>query len=372
MRLFAALVLPAVLAGTAHAQSAGRSSIALAAPDATLPAEFTLATSVRELSDRRLLVVDRSEKTLFVVDWTKGTVGPLGRNGSGPGEYVQPGALLALAGDSTLLSDVGSGRWLVLHGASIAGTIGPDAPAIVSGARQPVGADRQGHVIATRPVGAQANDPTARPRLDSLLLLRISRATGRSDTVAVLRARPATIKVQGPAGRPTSISVTRNPLAAGEAAALFPDGWIAIARMEPYRVDWRAPDGRVVRGSPLPFERVRLNEREQRAVLEREATRTGRPERDPKAVPDWPEIMPPFLWESLLPAPDGRLWIRRPPTADDPHPPYDVVDRRGALVARVRAGADVRVVGFGRASMYTVLTDENGIQRLQRRPLPAL
>jgi hypothetical protein len=372
MRLFAAVALPVVVAGAARAQSVGRAGIALAAPDATLAAEFTLVSSVRELSDRRLLVVDGSEKKLYVADWAKGTVTPVGRNGSGPGEYVWPGSLLALGGDSTLLPDVRNGRWLMLHGASIAGTIGPDAPALVSGARQPVGADRQGHVLATRPIGAQGGSPPAVPRLDSLLLLRISRATGRADTVATLRARPSAVKIQGPAERPTSISVMRSPLTAGEVSALFPDGWIAIARLEPYRVDWVAPDGRVVRGSPLPFERVRLNEREQRAFLEREAARTGRPERDPKAVSDWPEIIPPFLSGSLLVGPDGRLWIRRPPTAADPHPPYDVVDRRGALVARVRAGPDVTVVGFGRESVYTVLTDENGIQRLQRRPLPAL
>jgi len=80
--------------------------------------------------------------------------------------------------------------------------------------------------------------------------------------------------------------------------------------------------------------------------------------------------MPPFLTESLLRAPDGRLWIRRTPTAAQPNPPYDVVDRRGVLVGRVSSGKDVDIVGFGRGVVYTVLTDDDGIQHVQRRPLP--
>jgi len=80
--------------------------------------------------------------------------------------------------------------------------------------------------------------------------------------------------------------------------------------------------------------------------------------------------MPPFLGEALLTAPDGNLWIRRTPTATNAEPPYDVIDRSGALVARVAAGKDVQVVGFGRASVFTVATDDNGIQTLQRRSLP--
>lgn len=60
----------------------------------------------------------------------------------------------------------------------------------------------------------------------------------------------------------------------------------------------------------------------------------------------------------------------RAPTAANPNPPYDVVDRRGALVARVATGKDVEVIGFGRAAVYTAATDDDGIRHVQRRPLP--
>jgi hypothetical protein len=376
----AALVLLFAAAADAWGQSVGPRTIELAPPTATLPAEFTLVSSVRELSDGRLLIADASERTLFVATWPKGSVAQIGRNGSGPGEYLQPSALFALRGDSTLLPDSRNSRWLLLSGAAIATTVGPDSPVIKGGARLPLGADEHGNVLVSRPMGEGAaaaatglgvREPAqATPRLDSVRLVRIARATGRADTLAMLKARAATIKVQGPANNPTSVEILINPLATGELAALFPDGWIAIARLDPYRVDWIAPDGRTIRGLALPFERTRLDLDEQRAFVERQAARTGRPPRDLASFAEWPEIMPPFLTESLLRAPDGRLWIRRTPTAAQPNPPYDVVDRRGVLVDRVSSGKDVDIVGFGRGVVYTVLTDDDGIQHVQRRPFP--
>jgi hypothetical protein len=366
------LALVVAAAGAARAQSATPRLITLPAPDATVPAEFTRATSVRELSDGRLLIVDWSDQKVFVAGRSNAEVQQLGRNGSGPGEYLQPGTLFALGGDSTLLADSRNGRWLLLHGATIAATVGPDAPVIMSGARTPLGADDQGHVIFTTGIGGGVGTSPIPSRRDSVLLARAARATGQVDTVVALRSRPATITVEGPADKPTSVSVRVNPLATGELAALFSDGWIAIARLDPYRVDWMAPDGTRINGTPLPFTRVRLDEREQRAFLDRRAARTGTTPPDPATLPEWPEYVPPFLSESLLRAPDGRLWIRRTPTAANPHPPYDVVDRRGALVARVAVGKAVEVIGFGQAAVYTAATDDTGIQHVQRRPLPKL
>ena len=374
MRLITTLALSMLVSGAmaARGQSPAPRPVELPAPNAALDVEFTAVTSVRELPDGRVLVVDGSEKKVLVVDWTKKSATQVGRNGSGPGEYVQPSTLFALSGDSTLLPDIRNGRWLVLSGATIATTVGPDAPVIRNGARNPVGADNHGRVLFTRSIAPGSNSPTEMPRRDSLLLIRTERATGKADTLGLVRARPATINIQGPADKPTAVSIVMNPLATGEMSAVFPDGWIAVARLDPYRVDWIATDGKRVRGPTLPFERIRLDEREQRAFLERQEARTGRPPRELSSYPDWPDVMPPFLAEPLLTAPDGRVWIRRPATSANLNPPYDVIDRRGTLVGRVSAGADVGIVGFGRAAVYTVATDDNGIQQLQRRPFPKL
>lgn len=374
IRLLSTTLVLVSVAGETLAQRAAPRVIALAAPNATLTTEFTRVGTVRELADGRTLIGDVMDRKLFVGDWSKGTATQIGRVGSGPGEYAQVEALFPLRGDSTLMPDTRNGRWLLLHGAAFVGTIGSDAPPLLNGARSPIGADQRGTVIATRPVSTGAISLTAGPRHDSLLLVRIARADGRCDTVAVIRARPATISVQGPADKPTSVSISMNPLATGEVATLFPDGWIAIARLDPYRVEWIAPDGNHVRGPALPFEAVRLDDREIRAYLQRQAARNGTELRDPASFPQWPAIMPPFLpvAGSLRAGPDGMLWIPRPLTAASTNTVYNVVDRRGELVARVTMDKETNVVAFGRNAVYTVLTDENGIQHLQRRPLPKL
>lgn len=360
-------VLLLAIASQTSAQRPAPRTTPLPPPNATLATEFTLVSAVRELADGSLLVVDQADKKLLVADWTSGTAVQLGTNGRGPGEYSQPSILFALGGDSTLLPDVSNGRWLVLHGASVAGTIGPDSPPIAAGARRPLGADALGRVIFTRGLDAVSVGSGSMPRLDSLRLMRVARADGQADTLAVISARKAKVTMQGPRERPTSVEVFTNPLAAGEQAVLFMDGWVAIARVDPYRVDWIAPDGRRIRGEALPFEVVEVNDREKRVFVDRWAERSGAPVRDPASMPDWPESMPPFLTGALLPAPDGRLWIRRTATAANASPPYDIVDRAGRLVGRASVDANVHLVGFGRNAVYTVVTDDNGIQRIQRR-----
>ena len=341
-------------------------TVPLPPPNATLAAEFSLVSAVRELADGRVLIVDLSEKKLVAGDWSKAGVTEVGRNGSGPGEYLQPNKLIPLRGDSTLLPDARNGRWLLLSGSSVVSTIGPDSPALRNGARVPLGADREGRVLMTGAFVASGS----MPRRDSVLLVRIARASGEADTLATLKARPATMKIDGPADRPRSVNILTNPVTTGELATLFPDGWIAIARLDPYRIDWVAPDGKRIFGPSLPFERVRLDEREQRDYLNRQAERNGTEVRDPRSYPDWPEYFPPFLPDALLQASDGRLWIRRTATSQNPKPPYDVIDRSGALAGRVAVEKDVVVVGFGRGAVYAARTDESGLQKLQRRPLP--
>jgi hypothetical protein len=345
-------------------------TVALPAPNATLPAELTSVSAIRELRDGRVLIVDRGDKKLLVADLAGRTAVQIGRNGSGPNEYLQLSPLFALPSDSTLAPDSRNGRWLLLHGSTIVATIGATAAVIVNGARLPRGVDHRGNVIATRPISALGAAVGSMSRGDSLVLLRVSRGAGAVDTIATLRARPTAVKTTGPREKPTSVSVFINPLAPGEYAALCADGWVAVARIEPYRVDWIGPGAERVAGQPLPFETVRVDDREKRAVLDRQAERTGEDARDPAAVPDWPAVMPPFGNDALHCAPDGRLWIQRVATAADPAPRYEVIDRAGKLVARVRATRGVGIVGFGRDVVYTVTTDDNGIQRLERRPFP--
>jgi len=102
-------------------------------------------------------------------------------------------------------------------------------------------------------------------------------------------------------------------------------------------------------------------------VLDEIARDAGRPAQKPEDVKsDWPDFIPPFLTNSVLAAPDTMLWIRRAATERASATTYDVVDRQGQIVKRVVMAWSERVVGFGAATVYTVATDDDGIQRLRR------
>jgi hypothetical protein len=79
--------------------------IRLKPADAKLAEEFTGVEYVRELANRGILVADAREQHLVFANFASGTVVPVSRSGSGPGEFRSIGGLFALAADSTLLVD---------------------------------------------------------------------------------------------------------------------------------------------------------------------------------------------------------------------------------------------------------------------------
>ena len=83
-------------------------------------------------------------------------------------------------------------------------------------------------------------------------------------------------------------------------------------------------------------------------------------------------MIPAFPPNALLAAPDGRVWVQRTQTASQPETHYDVVDRRGGLVARVTMSATERVVGFATGFVFSVVTDDDGVQHLRRYLFPKL
>jgi hypothetical protein len=173
-------------------------------------------------------------------------------------------------------------------------------------------------------------------------------------------------------GLPPTV-IIGTPFSSEDRALLFPDGWIAVVRLQPYRVDWRRPDGHWVRGPLLPFHPRRVTAQERVWAMTRAY---GRALRDTEQLSGWPEIVPPFLsWNRgrapvLLALPDGRLAIARTPTASDSTNRYDLVDRTGALTAVLRLPPYEAIVGFGARSVYVVATDEDDAQRLRRHPWP--
>jgi hypothetical protein len=350
----------------------------------TLDEGFTKPSSIRELADGRVLVSDWRERRVVVADFARRAVTQVGRAGSGPDEYGVPGHLWPLPGDSTLMSDM-PGRALLFASSRIVATI------VLNGAATPGvpetvdGVDMQGSAIR---VFWRTFGPTSFPGpRDSLVLTRHRRDGGAIDTIGALHsvgsAAFAGSGRAGGVGRPALPAPSESQrYGAGidmrDQPVLFPDGWIAIARFSPYRVDWCPPRSACVAGAEIPFDGGPFTDRHKRGYLELMSRSAGfPPTTDISRVIGWPDSVPAFsspgaYMRAAFAIPDGRLLIERfaePQQAIVRR--YDVVDRRGAVVARVELPPNERVVGFGARSVYTLRTDANDLQHVERRPWPA-
>jgi hypothetical protein len=348
--------------------------IPLRPADASLSEDFSRLISVRELPDGRLLLSDNRENRIVIADFRANAVTSVGRVGSGPSEFRRAGPLIELEGDSTLLADPGNGRWLILSGTRIVATL-PGDDRVVAMAPVPAGADRAGHVLAQR------FEVAAKGRPDSMVLVRVSRALDRADTIAKLRTPSMRVSptVKSLETRISVQRITVSNWSAGEQAILFRDGWVAIARLDPYRVEWQLPDGRQVKGPSLPFKPTPFDEHEKRAHLEGLAKSTGRAAPASDSRDDWPDEIPPFSSVStvlgepspaLLASPDGRLFVHRMNTASAPETRYDVIGRDGRLQGQLVLDPNQRILGFGEKHLYLAVADDDGIQRVRRHPWP--
>ena len=352
--------------------------------DATLDEEFTAIRSVRELSDGRLLISDTRDNRVVVADMRTGAVSQVGRVGNGPGEYAQASTILASTGDSSLMFDSRGGRLHLFDGAQFVGSLPPDAPIVKAVQRSAVGADAHGNVWRVAldiPAGGAAAPGGAG---DSSFLIRANRATAGVDTLARVKRAATNVRTFTNAkGEVTAMSISILPLSVGDEAAMFADGWFAISRVDPYRVDWITPDGRMTKGPPLPFEKIKVTNREIEAYfLARSRGAPAASGRVPDVVRDavreqaavaaksFPAVYPPFVINGVIAASDGRAIIRRPETADKPNARYDVVDRAGRLVGTIEMAKGERLAAVTKAYAYVVWKDDDDIERLRRHPVP--
>lgn len=353
-------------------------ALVMPAANARHPEEFSAIVGIRELSDGRVLVSDSREKRIVVLDFATGKSTPIGRIGDGPKEYRQVSALYALPRDSTLMPLDWGGNWFIMSGDVAAGRLLSDQALGSTRYAMVGGFDAGGTALLLTQVGPSK----ANLGEDSLEVVLHDRRTHEERRIGRARspygAPPGAPRVSG---RQNSGAVRAfDPRSPGpgpatlfemDRVAMFPDGWVAIARLQPYRVDWRAADGTVTNGAPIEPPRA-YSDRDKQAHLDEQAALSGSPRRKVENVFGWPDYLPAFEGQGfpLLTAPDGRLWIARKVTADAHGHRYDVVNRKGQLVGVMALPANQRLVGFGRRAAYVAVTDDDGIQRLQRHPTP--
>jgi hypothetical protein len=346
-------------------------TIPLPAANAVHPHEFTGITSLRELSDGRVLVTDGREQRLLVLDFRTGTSREIGRKGRGPNEYSNVGFVHAIAGDSSIMADFSQRRWLLFHRDSIVATVPPDNPASQAAGGVLLGADGLGRVVLRKDPPIR-DGTTFQTERDSGALVLISRRTGRADTVTRVRLAPRRLTQKTNAdGRITESSrMVTQLLPAEEDYELFPDGALAVARLDPFRVDWRLPDGRWIRGDSIPVRKIAFDARERRAY---EARNPGPPPQLPPGFElppaEYPRFVPPFpTSQGVMAGPRGQLLVRRTKSADFPTMTYLLIDRTGKVVGTFTLSNRESVVGASSTAIYISEKDEDDLIRLRRHP----
>ena len=350
--------------------------------------QFGNIISVRELSDGRILLSDMGEREryLYLADLRTDELRSLGRIGDGPGEFMYPGFLYPLGPDSTLFTDQSTHRAFLVAGGNHPETLDAGTLLIARlGAEPPWGADRFGRVLGVEGFG-YPDDRLALSRVGSGLA---SHPPHDRHPHGLGAGEPETIAEVGGQGRFGGSRQLQHgeryytsPLATEGQAWLFWDGWVAVAHPDPYRVDWRRPDGEWVRGGALPFDRVPATDWQKcfAATGDRNRGACDHPGLAKYVNLPSPDHIPPFVmaWHdrttpggiALQPAPNGMLLLQRTLVADAPGRRYDVIDRTGSLRWTIRLPENRTIVGSGSSSVYVVTEDGADGLTLSRHPWP--
>lgn len=376
-----ALLMVATFAN-AGAQAPVVRDLRLSGPSDVANVEFTRIAGVFELPDGRLLVSDRSDERVLVVDLGRSTSALLSRAGSGPSEYRMPGRLLRWRGDSVLLVDEGNARLgIISPDLRIVRSFVLDVPGVPA-TLVPRGVDPEGRMYAQVP--RWAAEGVGR-RGDSVPILRVGGRGAQPEIVAwvlVLADPPGKIR----RGLPYV------PFTPQDVWAANSRGELVIARSGDYHVEWLTQHG-VVRGPKIAFKALPVTEQDKfahtKSFLEHSSIGgRGGANSTPSGLSPLPSEMlsrasidqlvkdnsfatvrPPFTDDMPLLSPEGSLWVQRS-SASGAAPVWDVFDGKGNPVQRVTLPVGRRGIALGRQALYAIVEDDEGFERLERYDLP--
>jgi hypothetical protein len=237
--------------------------------------------------------------------------------------------------------------------------------------------------------------------LDSTAIIRFDPRSGATDTIAFI---PTTAGSSGSARAgagsraatiPSPASAdARVPYRASAAWVVARDGSVAIIKPEPFTLEWIAPDGRGSGPRQLSHQPVRITDAEKEEELNPRVEQRGGCDmsvqrdladgaigtfRRSFALPisaarpsiSWPEFKHPYTNDdnAIVATEASEIMVLASRSANDPVPRYDVYDRDGALVRRVRLPPGTRMLGLGRGFIYLARNDQDGLQYLSRHRL---
>ena len=329
---------------------------------------------VRLLSRGRLLVNDARSRRVLLFDSTLGVPVVVADSAS---TAVHPygsreGGLISYHGDSTLFVALtlpfvwvidGNGRFV----RKLSGLPSGDVQRLISGPYGTPAFDARGRLIYCalpilhlKVVTALADRDRSQTARDSALILRLDLISGTVDTVARVAFPAARYAAGHSASDRTALTPLLNPLPRTDDWAVLSDGTIAIVRGREYRVELINTDGVQTRPRPLPFDWHWLTPNMKAEIIDsaKAELAKARAEQPTRVAPpvlfvsanEITDYRPAFGQRAALGGADTNLWIRTT-TVVDGGAVYDVVDKSGVLVDRVRVPRGRSIVAVGPEGM---------------------
>ncbi len=230
-------------------------------------------TSVKQLSDGRVLLNDGQRRRLLMLDSSLKLVKVVLDSLSETRQYygTRAGGMISYRGDTTIFIDGAAFAMILLDKDGKIARVRSlpriqDAGAL-SGFSGLPGVDSKGRIVYR--INAQPGRPKVAPprdtpwipqQPDSAFIVGITMDTRKLDTLGVIKIPKEENSVRvNPAGGFNFTSVT-NPLPATDEWAVLPDGIIAFLRARDYRVEYRDGDGKITSSAKLPYPWQRLND----------------------------------------------------------------------------------------------------------------
>lgn len=313
------------------------------------PGALFMATSAVRVGDH-VVVANSGTGELRWYDASGVLARSAGRKGTGPGEFAHLGWVGLLPGDSIAAWDpvlrrlsifTSGGRFSRVVAVSSAGPLASVPGVLHDGTL----------LLASRTRGEPP--PNVTVWRDTVLLLRVRLAGGRTDTIGRFPGTEwfggANARVQTvPLGRQTSVAV------AGDR--------IYVGTGERYEIGVYGAEGAFRVRFGRPQAPVRLTD-EDRAAFLRDIVHVGgtqgaRHERARSlAEAPFPETLPPYT--SLLPDATGNVWVREPqrPTHSPPISRWSVFDPRGRWIATLEGPGRFKALQVGPDWILGTLAD---------------
>jgi hypothetical protein len=203
---------------------------------------------------------------------------------------------------------------------------------------------------------------------------------GTADTVLLLRDAPGRLHSRREAdGSLRYIGASRPAFAVREQALGFIDDWVAVARLNPYRIEWSRPDGTRIVGPAVDAQSAPVSDSIRELYLQQNRGLISRLQSGPADMrtvlmtrfSEFPEHLPPISESALIAGADGNVYVEGFRVDFEGAPVYDVFDRSGARVAQLSFGRRERMMAVGREFIYTVSSGDDDIQRVRRYGKPA-